>query len=49
MVVVQGFVIRWVVPITGLRLAGIMGLTFHVVAFVGSAGSLDSLDYRTRR
>lgn len=37
MVLVQGFLIRWVLPRTGLRLAGIVGLSFTIIAFVGYA------------
>ncbi len=37
MVLVQGFLIRWVLPRTGLRLAGIAGLCFTIIAFTGYA------------
>ena len=37
MVAVQGFFIRWVLPRTGLRYAGIIGMTFTIVAFTGYA------------
>ena len=37
MVLVQGFLIRWVIPRTGTRLAGIIGFTFSILAFVGYA------------
>lgn len=37
MVLVQGFLIRWVLPRAGLRVAGIVGLSFTIVAFCGYA------------
>jgi DHA1 family tetracycline resistance protein-like MFS transporter len=37
MVLVQGFLIRAVVPVLGLRKAGLAGLTFMTVGFVGYA------------
>jgi DHA1 family tetracycline resistance protein-like MFS transporter len=37
MVLVQGFLIRWVVPSTGPRLAGIIGFGFSILAFTGYA------------
>jgi DHA1 family tetracycline resistance protein-like MFS transporter len=37
MVFVQGFLIRWVLPRTGLRMAGVIGMTFTIVAFTGYA------------
>ncbi len=37
MVLVQGFLIRWVLPKTGLRMAGIIGFGFIILAFVGYA------------
>jgi len=39
MVAVQGFLIRWVLPRTGLRLAGIIGMLFTIVAFSGYAAA----------
>ena len=39
MVLVQGFLIRWVLPRTGLRVAGIVGLSFTFIAFIGYAFS----------
>jgi len=35
MALVQGFLIRWVIPRTGLRWAGILGMSFSAVAFFG--------------
>jgi len=35
MVLVQGFLIRWIIPKTGLRWAGIIGMSFTMVAFIG--------------
>jgi DHA1 family tetracycline resistance protein-like MFS transporter len=35
MVAVQGFLIRWVIPKLGLRWAGIIGMSFTFVAFIG--------------
>ncbi|MCB1646385.1 MAG: TCR/Tet family MFS transporter [Pseudomonadales bacterium] len=37
MVLVQGFLIRWIIPRTGLRLAGIIGFSFTIIAFTGYA------------
>jgi len=37
MVLVQGFLIRWVLLRAGLRVAGIVGLSFTIIAFVGYA------------
>jgi len=37
MVLVQGFLIRWVLPKTGLRWAGAIGMTFSLCAFSGYA------------
>ena len=37
MVAVQGFLIRWVLPRTGLRFAGIIGMLFTIAAFMGYA------------
>jgi len=37
MVLVQGVLIRWVIPKTGPRLAGIIGFGFTIVAFIGYA------------
>ncbi|MFT6038129.1 MAG: DHA1 family tetracycline resistance protein-like MFS transporter [Candidatus Azotimanducaceae bacterium] len=39
MVAVQGFLIRWVLPRTGLRMAGIIGMLFTIVAFSGYAAA----------
>ncbi len=39
MVIVQGFLIRVVVPLLGLRNAGIAGFTFMILAFLGYAGA----------
>ncbi|XOV87995.1 MAG: TCR/Tet family MFS transporter [Pseudomonadota bacterium] len=39
MVFVQGFLIRWVVPRTGLRLAGVIGMSFTILAFCGYAAA----------
>ncbi len=39
MVLVQGFLIRIVIPKVGLRWAGIVGITMSVVAFCGYAGA----------
>lgn len=39
MVFVQGFLIRWVLPRTGMRLAGIIGMVFTIVAFTGYASA----------
>ncbi len=41
MVLVQGYLIRLVIPVTGLRLAGILGLTFHIIAFLGYAFAMN--------
>lgn len=35
MALVQGFLIRWVIPRTGLRWAGIIGMSFTAIAFLG--------------
>lgn len=37
MVLVQGFLIRWVLPKVGMRIAGIVGMLFSIVAFMGYA------------
>ena len=37
MVLVQGFLIRWVLPKVGVRLAGSIGMIFSVTAFMGYA------------
>jgi DHA1 family tetracycline resistance protein-like MFS transporter len=37
MILVQGFLIRWILPALGARLTGVIGLTFNVVAFFGYA------------
>lgn len=37
MVFVQGFLIRWVIPRTGPRVAGIIGFSFSALAFMGYA------------
>lgn len=37
MVLVQGVLIRWVIPITGTRRAAIIGFAFSMVAFIGYA------------
>lgn len=39
MVVVQGLLIRWVMPRFGLRLTGIIGIGFMIVSFFGYAAS----------
>ena len=39
MVLVQGFLIRWVLPTTGLRNAGIIGMLFTILAFTGYAAA----------
>lgn len=39
MVAVQGFLIRWVLPKTGLRNAGIIGMSFTILAFTGYAAA----------
>lgn len=39
MVFVQGFLIRWVLPRTGMRWAGVIGMSFTIVAFVGYASA----------
>jgi DHA1 family tetracycline resistance protein-like MFS transporter len=36
---VQGLLIRWVLPITGLRVAGIIGLVFMIMAYIGYAAA----------
>jgi len=35
MALVQGFLIRWVIPRTGLRWAGVVGMSFTAIAFLG--------------
>ena len=42
MVVVQGFLIRWVIPKLGLRWTGIMGMSFTIVAFTGYSFATES-------
>lgn len=42
MVVVQGFLIRWVIPKLGLRSTGIMGMSFTIVAFIGYSLATES-------
>jgi DHA1 family tetracycline resistance protein-like MFS transporter len=37
MVLVQGFLIRWVIPQTGPRMAGMIGFGFSIIAFLGYA------------
>ncbi len=39
MVLVQGFLIRYIVPVFGLRWSGMLGFTFTIVAFLGYAGA----------
>ncbi len=35
MVLVQGFLIRWILPRTGMRWAGIIGMMFSITAYLG--------------
>ncbi len=37
MVLVQGFLIRWVLPKVGIRLAGMVGMCFSITAYMGYA------------
>lgn len=37
MILVQGFLIRWILPRLGARMTGVIGLTFNMVAFFGYA------------
>ena len=39
MALVQGLLIRWVLPVTGLRVAGIIGLVFMIMAHAGYAAA----------
>ncbi|MFT7685965.1 MAG: DHA1 family tetracycline resistance protein-like MFS transporter [Candidatus Azotimanducaceae bacterium] len=42
MVLVQGFLIRWIIPKTGLRWAGIIGMSFTMIAFLGYSFATES-------
>lgn len=40
-ILVQGLVIRWVIPLTGLRIAGVLGLVCHIIALAGYAAATE--------